>query len=104
MLKNNGVFAMTFNELEGSCSESDIILNTVPARIIDNNIIDKINKNSYLYELASVPGGYDAEYAKIKGINSYTLRGLPGICAPASAGEALGKCIYEYICQGGERK
>lgn len=103
-LNNNGVFAKAFDELENACSESDIILNTVPARVMDNNIVDRININSYLYELASLPGGYDPEYAKAIGISSYILRGLPGICAPEAAGEALGKCIYEYICTGGETK
>ncbi len=101
-LRDSGIFASTFADLPNICADCDVIINTVPARVIENDIIDKLKKNSCLYELASTPGGYDHEYATGVGINSYVLRGLPGKCAPASAGKALGKCIHEYISAGGE--
>ena len=99
-LRENNVNASSFDDLEKHIADADIIINTVPSRILKNNIIDKIPGDSCIYELASSPGGYDNDYVLRSGIKSYILGGLPGKCAPKSAGIAMGKCILKYIDNG----
>ncbi len=99
-LKNNGIAAYLFSEIESVIQSYDIIMNTVPSHVIPSSALNYTKKNAYISELASKPGGYDHEYASEIGRSSYILRGLPGICAPESAGAALGKCIISYIENG----
>ena len=99
-LRDNGIDAYLFSELESVIQSFDIIINTVPYPVIPSSALNSTKKEAYISELASKPGGYDHEYARKIDRSSYILRGLPGICAPESAGAALGKCIISYIENG----
>ena len=99
-LRDNGIDAYLFSELESVIQSFDIIINTVPSPVIPSSALNSTKKEAYISELASKPGGYDHEYARKIDRSSYILRGLPGICAPESAGAALGKCIISYIENG----
>ncbi len=100
-LKENGIDAYSFTELSSKIQGYDIIINTVPSSVLSEDILRCTKQTAYISELASSPGGYDHELAQRLGRSSYILRGLPGSCAPQSAGEALGKCIISYIENGG---
>lgn len=77
--------------------DSEIIINTVPSRIIDDDILSNMNKDTLLIELASRPFGFEFETARKLGINAVYLPGLPGKCAPESAGYALGKTVCKHL-------
>lgn len=77
--------------------EYDFIINTVPARVLSRREIDKLNKESVIIDIASVPGGTDFVYCKEKGITAVHSLGLPGKYSPKTSGEILGNAIIEVL-------
>lgn len=75
----------------------DIILNTVPHPVLNQKELSSANEAVLIIDLASFPGGVDVNYAKVKGINLITARGLPGKYSPASAGKAVGETVMKLL-------
>lgn len=75
----------------------NVIFNTVPSVIFTKEILKLLPKNTYIIDLASIPGGMDFESAKELKIKSYQALGLPGKIFPKNAGEIVKKVIYEII-------
>lgn len=71
----------------------DIVINTVPERVIG---LENLRKNAILIELASRPGGFDPAEAEKRGMKVIAAPGLPAKYAPRSAAEA----IADYIRRG----
>ncbi|MBR5273098.1 MAG: dipicolinate synthase subunit DpsA [Clostridia bacterium] len=82
----NGYIALKIEEIENYADKFNIIFNTVPSRIINDNIILKLNKNCLIIELASYPYGVDFEACKNHQIQFIHAASLPGKVAPKSAG------------------
>lgn len=57
--------------------EYDFIVNTAPDMIFSKSILEKLNKNAYILDLASVPG-IDFESAKNLGLKAERVLGIPG--------------------------
>lgn len=75
----------------------DLIFNTVPALIFDENLLKNTDKSALLIDLASLPGGVDFESARELGIDARRALALPGKCAPKSAGEIIKKTVFSII-------
>lgn len=75
-------------------NEYDIIINTVPAPVLTEQYIDRIKNGAILIDLASSPGGVDADRAGERGLTFIHALALPGRTAPAAAG----RIIKETIC------
>ena len=71
----------------------DIIYNTVPHRLFDEDFLRTVDKNTFIIDLASVPGGVDIRGAKALGSNVLWATSLPGKYAPVSAGELIACCV-----------
>ena len=56
----------------------DILINTVPSKVIDSKKIDSFDKDILIIDLASNPGGIDKEYALSKKIKVIIALGIPG--------------------------
>lgn len=67
----------------------NIIINTIPSLIIDKKVLDTLDKNTLIMDLASLPGGVDFEYAKEKGIITHHYLGVPGKVSSKSAANAI---------------
>ena len=67
-------------------TDTDIIFNTVPARILNEKTISKLNKNCLIIELASEPYGTDFAACNTHKIRYINAASLPGKVAPKSAG------------------
>lgn len=96
-LVHAGIHACDFSCLTSTCADADIIINTVPSMILNETALDQVSCDTYIIELASNPGGVDLEAARRLRLTAVNLPGLPGKCAPVSAGEALGKCILSNL-------
>ncbi|UWG98565.1 dipicolinate synthase subunit DpsA [Dehalobacter sp. DCM] len=94
-----GVNAISFVELEQEISRAEIIFNTVPALVLDRNMLDNISRDAVIIDIASIPGGTDFEYAQLLGIKAQLAPGLPGIVAPKTAGKILAKVYPPLILQ-----
>jgi dipicolinate synthase subunit A len=75
----------------------DVVINTVPARLINRHVIAKFKEGVFLLELASDPGGFDKDAVYKNGINFLYAKGLPAKVAPASSSKILLDEIISYL-------
>lgn len=88
----------TKEKLYEFCTGYDIIYNTVPVWLFDRDFLEKMEKKTFIIDLASAPGGVDICAAKELERNVLWATSLPGKYAPESAGELIGECIKKLIC------
>ena len=74
----------------------DVIVNTIPAEILPNYLLDKTNA-ALIIDIASGPFGFDLEYAKTINEKSALLLGIPGKNASKTAGEILGEYVNHIL-------
>lgn len=67
----------------------NIIINTIPSLIIDKKVLNTLNENTLIMDLASLPGGVDFEYAKEIGIITHHYLGVPGKVSSKSSSNAI---------------
>ncbi len=65
----------------------DIIISSVPSRVIGREMLELLPKSALLVDLAAPPGGIDHEAAKALGLKSLWARGL-GARAPITVGRS----------------
>lgn len=95
--RSSGVMAYSIDELNHAVKGQDAILNTVPAVLIDTDIISDISPNTLLIELASAPWGIDFQAASAAGLRVINAPGLPGKEAPVTSGRVLAKTFANFI-------
>lgn len=83
--KIKGYDTIKINEIAKKI-DTDIIFNTVPARILTESTISKLNKECLIIELASAPYGTDFAACNTHKIRYINAASLPGKVAPKSAG------------------
>ncbi len=91
-IKNKYGF-LPYSELRKNIGGFDIIYNTVPACVIDEDTVKQIS-GKYI-ELASEPGGIPSGCEDY--IDYYVERGLPARACPQKAGKILAKRLIEYM-------
>ena len=74
-----------------------IIINTVPATVLDQRRIDLVRDDVYIIDLASAPGGVDFDRAKERGLSCVHALALPGKTAPSAAGRIIKDTIFNII-------
>lgn len=90
------VFASGIENSLGSIDEYDLIINTVPAKLIKKQIMESISKNAFVCDLAS--GAYvDIEAMQNMGIRAVKAAALPGKVAPCSAAVYMEECILDTL-------
>ncbi len=75
----------------------EYIFNTIPYMILDAAVLEHVNKESVIFDIASMPGGVDKHAATKNGIKLIHSLGIPGKYAPKSSGEAIGEYLIKYI-------
>ena len=93
----SGIMAYSIDELPHAVKGQDAILNTVPAVLIDTDIIAHIANDTLLIELASAPWGIDFAAAAVAGLRVINAPGLPGKEAPVTSGRVLAKTFANFI-------
>ena len=82
----------------------DVIVNTVPALVLDEKALDHVNKNCYIMDVSSKPGGVDFDYAKQLGVQAELAGALPSIVAPKTAAYYLFRFVRDYIALNGKKE
>lgn len=82
----------------------DVIVNTVPALVLDEKALNHVNKNCYIMDVSSKPGGVDFDYAKQLGIQAELAGALPSIVAPKTAAYYLFRFVRDYIALNGKKE
>ncbi|MBR1422204.1 MAG: serine carboxypeptidase [Ruminococcus sp.] len=97
-----GLGAFELRQLGGRIGRYDLIINTVPALILDKDILALCSKKCLIIDLASKPGGIDFEEGKRLGLRCIHALGLPGKCAPVTAGEMIAKTAVSILNESEE--
>ncbi|GGM21798.1 dipicolinate synthase subunit A [Paraliobacillus quinghaiensis] len=92
-----GLEAFHMEELTAYTGQCDILINTIPAKVVTEGALNQMKSNALIIDLASKPGGVDFNHAKQRGITALQALGLPGMVAPKTAGEILAKTINQLI-------
>jgi dipicolinate synthase subunit A len=77
------------------------IFNTVPHWLFTGKVLNGMNKRTLLIDLASAPGGVDAEVARGLGMPVIWALSLPGKYAPVTAGEIIADCVLSMLQEEG---
>ncbi len=97
-----GCKTIAITQLCYAVKTSDIIINTVPSLLFGQEVLQNIDKQCFMIDLASTPGGFDFETAEKMGLQLEWARGLPPIHTPDTAGEILGQTIHQILLESGE--
>ncbi|MGF7185739.1 dipicolinate synthase subunit A [Desulfitispora alkaliphila] len=94
-----GYQVCTYETLPDNLTDANFIINTVPAKVINRELLTSMPHDSLIVDLATQPGGTDFQAAEEIGINAMLAPGLPGKVAPKTAGEILARVIPKIIKQ-----
>ena len=92
-----GYTNVQLNKIEDVIKDYDVIVNTIPHIILQGDIIQKINKDTLLLDLASGEGGINKEEAQENKINLIKALGIPGKISPITTAKILKETIYEIL-------
>ena len=95
-----GAESCEFAALAERIGSFDGIVNTVPARVLDDAVLWSAAAGALLLELAAAPGGFEKTLAETIGLRVLSAPGLPGRYAPRRAAEILCEAIYASIEEG----
>lgn len=77
-----------------------LVINTVPALILNEKVLSEADKSTVIVDIASAPFGADENTAKAFSIKLIRALSLPGKYCPRQAGALIADRI-ESICSGG---
>ena len=75
----------------------DVVINTVPALVINRDLLFKCKKEVFILDLASMPGGVDFASAKEFCLDTVHALSLPAQIAPVTSAEVITRAILEYF-------
>ncbi len=78
-----------------------VIFNTVPHWLFTREVLSGMEKSTLLLDLASAPGGVDAEVARGLGLPVIWALSLPGKYAPVTAGEIIADTVLSLLREEG---
>lgn len=88
---------LRLGELSGGLLGFDLVVNTVPSRVLSRELLVQLKKGCLVIDLASKPGGVDFQGAAELGVRCVWALSLPGKVAPVSAGAAIRDTIYNML-------
>lgn len=92
-----GLTPVSLEDLYKNASDCDLLINTIPAQVINKRTIQQLPRHGIIIDLASKPGGTDFAYAKQRGIKAILAKSLPGTVAPKTAGKILADVIKQIL-------
>lgn len=94
-----GMTPCTYAELPHRIKDANMIFNTVPALVLTNCHLSKLDSETVIIDVASSPGGTDFEAAARLGIKALLAPGLPGKFAPKTAGKILAQVVPRLLVE-----
>ena len=77
-----------------------VIINTVPALVMEKTAVEQMRGDVFIIELASAPGGFDTGCIKDRDLSFINASGLPGKTAPLAAGSIIKDTIMNILNRG----
>ena len=97
LIKALGYKEINIFSLDDALGEFDIIFQTVPTLILNENSLSKISKTTPIIELSSAMAGTDIKKAQELDLRVINAGGLPEKCAPQTAGMILFDSVIRII-------
>ena len=79
----------------------DLVINTVPALLLDREALGELKPGCLVIDLASKPGGVDFDAARELGVKVIWALSLPGKVAPITAALAIRNTLYNILSESG---
>lgn len=92
-----GYWSEHTEQLDGWLGGYQLVINTVPARVLDGARLRDLDEGTLVIDLASKPGGVDFEAAAEQGVKVIWALSLPGKVAPVSSGKIIRDTIYHML-------
>lgn len=89
------------SELAGHLPQADLVINTAPALLLEEEKLALLSRSCLIIDLASQPGGVDFDAAKALGLNVEWALSLPGRVAPVTAGSVILDTVYNILQERG---
>lgn len=99
-----GCHAAPLTALERLLPGFDAVVNTIPARVLPARLLGYLPRGAVIIDLASAPGGVDFDAAQAMGLQARLAPGLPGRCAPDTAGELIAQTILTILNEQGRER
>ncbi len=96
-IKAYGYNPVHLNDLNEHLNQFDIIINTIPFQILDQERLELIKNETIIIDLASNPGGVDRKAAREKGIKVIWALSLPAKVAPLTSAEFIKETLYHVL-------
>lgn len=93
-----GLEPVHLGRLPDEIGKMDILFNTIPARILEASLLERVRPDALILDLAIPPGGVDFEAARRLGRRTIWARGLGG-SAPKTVGRSQWSGILRIIRQ-----
>lgn len=87
----------TLGQLSDVISGFRVIVNTIPSLVLTAELLSRADKDCFILDLASKPGGVDFEAAKSLHIKTRHALGLPGKTAPLTAAEHILASVFARL-------
>lgn len=100
-IKAYGYCPIEPSAMDGHLHKFDVIVNTVPARVLGESRLKRLNPGVWCLDLASKPGGIDFIKAAALGVPVLWALGLPGEVAPVTSGAVIRDTIYNILKEEG---
>lgn len=97
MIYGMGLNHIPLGNLKYEISDFDIIFNTVPAMILDYDMLSNVRPDALIIDLASKPGGVDFKFAKSAGVKAIWALSIPGKYSPVTSGKIIKDTIINIL-------
>jgi len=89
--------SIRLEELTCELGGFQLIVNTIPARVLDARRLAWVDPTVFILDLASAPGGVDRARGEELGLHILQAPGLPGRTAPVTAAGAIRDSVYHIL-------
>lgn len=94
---SRGMKAIDFDEIRDYAPDFDVVINTVPEKVIGKNLLESFSQNCLFLEIASAPYGIDIHTAQKQNKQIIIASSLPGKYVACSAGKFIAQTIMNLI-------
>lgn len=84
-----GYQSVPLGDLQSLIFSEQFVFNTIPAMVLDEELIEKMHADSVIIDIASAPGGTDFDACKKAGIKAKLSLGIPGRYSPKTSANIL---------------
>ncbi len=96
-IRSNNYIPIHINDISTVLPQMDLIVNTIPNIVLNQQMLSLVRKDTLLIDLASKPGGIDFEKAKDMGLKAIWALSLPGKVAPVTAAKYIKETVYNIM-------